>query len=86
MMLVNWRFLLFWLKNGSVVYFVNISFRCFKNNVSLINQIIQPILCNIFKILNSDNTKRPESVITEPITDHSHEKCIFLCMENLSQF
>ena len=79
---VNLCFCRFWLENGSVVYFVNISFRCFKYNVGLKNQIIQPILCNIFKFLNLDNTKKPESVVTEPITDYSHEKCVFLCMKN----
>ena len=46
--------------------FFYISFRCFENNVGLINQIIKAILHNILKCLNSDNTeKRPKSMITE---------------------
>ena len=68
----------FWLEkaHGPVV-FLYISFRCFDNNEDLINQIIQGMLCSILKILNLDNTKTPKSMITEPITDHSHEN-VFL--------
>ena len=56
----------------SQVEYKIVCFIIIDNNEGLINQIIQAMLCNILKILDLDNTKRPKSMISEPITDHSH--------------